>query len=295
MDQEIVMILRDVARRLAWESSDVSAKWEMDDYAAGFVTAKLRALHQQDNSGAALIAEAERIVWRTVENGQAFNEPTSSLIPTSEPWKSLRLELAHYFDMPLLALPTELQERVKSSFYPFQWDELAPENREKLAFQSDSKNDPAKESERQYWRELGCKIDEIEQEIAKWTAMDHKGVPSEAALQDERLLLLRAQLDELKKSWLRPFIKTTTEDSPLPEASAKMSPVERRKALDISRERGCRRRIIESWNNIEMTHGPRPGARQVLRYLKLDKDDVEPQLKTVQNHLIELRKEGLIP
>lgn len=72
-------------------------------------------------------------------------------------------------------------------------------------------------------------------------------------------------------------------------------PAERRAELDITCERGARRRILENWNDIEKLHGPSADARQVLRFLKRDADEKQPALKTVQNHLSTLRGNGLIP
>lgn len=79
-----------------------------------------------------------------------------------------------------------------------------------------------------------------------------------------------------------------------PQAAGE-SPKARRDALDISRERGARRRIIESWNDIEKEYGPKADAHQVLRVLKRNQGADQPMLKTVQNHLSALRTEGLIP
>jgi hypothetical protein len=70
---------------------------------------------------------------------------------------------------------------------------------------------------------------------------------------------------------------------------------QRRHALDLNRERGARRRIIELWDAIEAEYGVAADAHQVLRVLKRDKGEDEPSLKTIQNRLSELRKEGLIP
>lgn len=75
------------------------------------------------------------------------------------------------------------------------------------------------------------------------------------------------------------------------------TPTMRRATHDVTRERGCRRKILENWEVIEELHGTGADARQVLRVLKRNADHSErtPALKTVQNSLIALRKEGLIP
>jgi len=78
-----------------------------------------------------------------------------------------------------------------------------------------------------------------------------------------------------------------------PENAA--TPAERRAQLDMTRERGARRRILEKWNDIEKEYGKNIDARNVHRVLKRDKGEDDVVLKTVQNHLSALRKEGLIP
>jgi hypothetical protein len=78
-------------------------------------------------------------------------------------------------------------------------------------------------------------------------------------------------------------------------ASEPVTPAARRAKLDISGERGARRRILEKWDDIEKEYGPSADGRQVLRVLKRDADETEVALKTVQNHLSALRTERLIP
>lgn len=71
----------------------------------------------------------------------------------------------------------------------------------------------------------------------------------------------------------------------------------RRTNLDITRERGCRRHILENWETVLQLHGGGADPRQVLIILKryMDKFDRVPTLKTVRNRMIDLRKENLIP
>jgi len=66
---------------------------------------------------------------------------------------------------------------------------------------------------------------------------------------------------------------------------------------DIAAERGCRRIILEHWDTIEKLHGPRAKGTQVRRFLRNQPDngEREPSLKTIQNRLIDLREEKLIP
>lgn len=75
------------------------------------------------------------------------------------------------------------------------------------------------------------------------------------------------------------------------------TPADRRANHDMTTERGCRRAILEAWDRIETRYGPKADGRQVLRVLTGTKTGSEeaPQLKTIQNRLIDLRKEKLIP
>ena len=79
------------------------------------------------------------------------------------------------------------------------------------------------------------------------------------------------------------------------DGTAEETPAERRAKLDITAERGARRRILEHWDSIEKEYGPNADGRQVLRVLKRDKGEDVPVLKTVQNRLSDLRAEKLIP
>jgi hypothetical protein len=68
-------------------------------------------------------------------------------------------------------------------------------------------------------------------------------------------------------------------------------------APDVDGERGCRRLILENWLTIKSLHGVNADARQVLRVIKryLQDGEKHPELKTVQNKLIDLRKEKKLP
>jgi hypothetical protein len=70
-----------------------------------------------------------------------------------------------------------------------------------------------------------------------------------------------------------------------------------RQEHDIKAERGCRRIILEHWDTIEKLHGPRAKGFQVQRFLRNQPDNRESEasLKTIQNRLIDLRKQKLIP
>jgi hypothetical protein len=82
-----------------------------------------------------------------------------------------------------------------------------------------------------------------------------------------------------------------------PDDGDTMTPKDRRANHDITRERGCRRMILENWSTIESLCGPAANGRSVLRVLKREllTDQPLPELKTVQNRLNDLRKEKFIP
>lgn len=140
----------------------------------------------------------------------------------------------------------------------------------------------------------------IKKHIPQWADLSVSERRSAAKNIDlQRATKLRIRLDrmnrtpsaeeaaEFKHAW-------ETEEWSAPDA-APASPFERRAKIDITRERGARRRVIENWANIEKLHGQRPDAHHVLRYLKMDKDETQPKLKTIQNILSALRGERLIP
>lgn len=124
-------------------------------------------------------------------------------------------------------------------------------------------------------------------EFANWAVinMEWDGLPSE--------MVSMASVPEAKDENHNAVLP-----DPTPKLTVKMPEPpqkENREALDITTTRGCRRRILENWDTIEARYGPKADGRQVLRVLNEDKDEKKPALKTVQNHLIELRRKKLIP
>lgn len=69
----------------------------------------------------------------------------------------------------------------------------------------------------------------------------------------------------------------------------------RQKALDEISFRGCKQLILELWNDIEKLHGNKVNGTLVHRILKRNYSDEKFELKTVQNHLTNLRRDNLIP
>lgn len=116
-----------------------------------------------------------------------------------------------YINEPFANLPDSLRVRVAEAFFPMpQWDDLGPDQRRSLAEQDDHQTDPAKGPEREYWWELACQVSETEESIAKWQLMNDRALPSEAALKETQLVLLKRRLDNLQKLLkLPPFTVTS--------------------------------------------------------------------------------------
>jgi len=116
-----------------------------------------------------------------------------------------------YINEPFANLPDSLRVRVAEAFFPMpQWDDLGPDQRRSLAEQDDNQTDPAKGPEREYWWALACQVSETEESIAKWQLMNDRALPSEAALKETQLVLLKRRLDNLQKLLkLPPFTVTS--------------------------------------------------------------------------------------
>jgi hypothetical protein len=82
-------------------------------------------------------------------------------------------------------------------------------------------------------------------------------------------------------------------DAPVSSEAARKN----RQEHDFAAERGCRRIILEHWDTIENLYGPSANGVSVQRFLRRESDKSKegPALKTIQNRLIDLRKQKLIP
>lgn len=118
----------------------------------------------------------------------------------SETFESLEFSLDGHFDKSLAELPEKLQELVELELWPYSWDSFAAEHRRSLAEQLDYQHDPATEGEREYFFNLWCEIDAVQQQITDWeliatpTAIDK-------ATKEDRLGLLRSQLETLQAQY----------------------------------------------------------------------------------------------
>ncbi len=130
----------------------------------------------------------------------APEQATPSSAGEGETFEPLLKLIEPYINEPFVNLPDSLRVRVAEAFFPMpQWDDLGPDQRRSLAEQDDNQTDPAKGPEREYWWELACQVSETEESIAKWQLMNDRALPSEAALKETQLVLLKRRLDNLQK------------------------------------------------------------------------------------------------
>jgi hypothetical protein len=71
--------------------------------------------------------------------------------------------------------------------------------------------------------------------------------------------------------------------------------LKRKQIIDENKFRGAKRLIIEIWHEVESLHGDTADGHKVLRILKRSNPKLNTELKTIQNLLIILRKDQLIP
>ncbi len=128
---------------------------------------------------------------------EGFHQPDAIKSPAFEPLTEL---IEQYANGKFEAMPVHLRERVAQAFFPMpHWDQLAPDQRRSLAQQNDAQHDPALEPENEYWWQLTCRTQEVETEIKRWELMNDRALPSEAALKETQLALLKRRLDNLQK------------------------------------------------------------------------------------------------
>jgi hypothetical protein len=163
---------------------------------------------------------------------------------------------------------------------PKQWESLMQEE--------DARNDSAYKAEYDHVVRLYDERDRLLERLRQ----DHPYVDVDIK---RRLSEIRAELARIDNASAEVEASPASDTSTATKPAMEPTPSERRAQLDIKRQRGARRRILEKWNDIEIEYREGADGHQVLRVLKRDKDEKIPVLKTVQNHLSQLRKEGLIP
>jgi len=97
-----------------------------------------------------------------------------------------------------------------------------------------------------------------------------------------------------KVAHLERYISQAPNESATDERSKKVRAALRAKA--VPNTRGCKRIILENWDAICKEYGPAADGTQVLRWLKNAKVcERMPALKTIRNHLPQLKTQNLIP
>ena len=108
-------------------------------------------------------------------------------------FQSLTKYLNGWFDKAFNELPSGIQKRIKKDFFPMPWDDLSVEQRQDVANQWDCQNDPAMESERQYWWDFFIRRDELEKQIKQWSDIASTNA-TDLAIKEKRLTELNAEL-----------------------------------------------------------------------------------------------------
>lgn len=244
-----------------------------ETYAHTFRGIKLNYRFQLSERYAQELFDYGQAIVSIVKTALTGKDPHVVIEPRSEPLK-VTIDMLRIGASDLKELAKAFQQDsklpyVKQDDYLYEWDE--PYNRRKLVAYAYL----TKVAQSYNWDNIASKpiILKSLEPLDKW---------------DGSVLAILKQGPQVQGPQLAVSVPSA---SSLPLAS----PAERRAQLDITRERGARRRILENWENIEKLHGPKADGRQVLRFLKRELQEEHPALKTIQNHLSALRSEGLIP
>jgi hypothetical protein len=114
-------------------------------------------------------------------------------------YESWRARLENLYELPRASLPGEIVAPLKRDMFPFDWDELASEQRAGWAEQWDAQNDPARASEIQFWFDHCIRRGELESQIAEWKSKQANTV-ADTSTKENRLADLRAELSEMDKA-----------------------------------------------------------------------------------------------
>ena len=109
------------------------------------------------------------------------------------PFESLYEALADLFEEPFSKLPSKLSEWVAKEYDPLSWDQLSVDQRRMRAEQWDYYNDPAMESDRQYWSDFYQRMQAIEAQIEQWSTIATP-TATDLAKQETKLETLKLEL-----------------------------------------------------------------------------------------------------
>jgi hypothetical protein len=153
---------------------------------------------------------------------------------------SLTAALAGWFDKPLAELPDRIRERIHQDFFPLSWDSLTTEQRQSVARQWDHHNDPATETDRQFWWDFFSKKGVLEEQIEQWQSV----VASTAGELTQKECRLKELKDELAR--MQRYEECSPSDL-LPTASESVSAAPNQTGPYIAYPKALRR-LVERMN-----------------------------------------------
>ncbi len=110
---------------------------------------------------------------------------------------SLSLALEDWFDMPLCDLPDAIRQRVAEKFFLTPWDSYSAEGRRAATLQLDYQKDKTTEQVRQFWWNLGTRIETIKTQITEWEEVATPNA-GDLVLKEAQLAKLRQELARMK-------------------------------------------------------------------------------------------------
>ncbi len=110
---------------------------------------------------------------------------------------SLEARLKGWFGATFAELPEALARTVEREFQPFGWDGLEPDQRRELARQWDCKHDPARQEEHERAWALVSELQELEDQIEAWRAVQTP-TASDLQTQQARLAELQAAINRVR-------------------------------------------------------------------------------------------------
>lgn len=127
----------------------------------------------------------------------------------------LEARLEEWFGATFAELPEALARTVEQEFKPFGWDGLEPEQRRDFARQWDNKHDPALEEEHQRAWALVCELQELEDQIEAWRAVQTP-TASDLQTQQARVAELQAAIDRVRARLDRRLPRALRPSGPAP-------------------------------------------------------------------------------
>lgn len=119
--------------------------------------------------------------------------------------KPLSKLIEPYLNGPRSDVPAELRQRFRDVLFLWSfWDKWEVDQRLSMAQQHDVQHDPSMAAENEHWFQLACKVDACKREIKKWELMHPQSI-TEAALKDDKLTALNAELAALNLQYSVPF------------------------------------------------------------------------------------------